>query len=98
MALSGCFSPQTTRSPDVRRGQLPREHASSQRQGFELHDPLPSEDLGPFTDTRPRAYNQTRTMPRRAMENYFAPELGGYNNGVTPAAPPAGFSDTGDPN
>ena len=59
--------------PDLFRGQLPREHAATQRQGFEMYDPLPSEDLGPFTDTRPRAYNQQRTIPRRTMDNYYSP-------------------------
>src|SRR5690606_20733909 len=77
-AVTGCISSETTRMPDLFRGQLPREHAATQRQDFERHDPLPSEDDGPFTDTRPRAYRQQRTMPRRAMDNYYSP------NGYTP--------------
>ncbi len=61
--------------PDIFRGQLPREHAATQRENFEVHDPLPSEDIGPFTDTRPRSYNIQRAVPRRAKDNYFAPGL-----------------------
>jgi len=62
--------------PDILQGRLPREHASSQRTGFELNDPLASDDLGPDTDTRPRSYYQQRTIPRRAAENYFSPQFG----------------------
>jgi len=84
--------------PDLFRGQLPREHAATQRQGFEMYDPLPS-DAGPFTDTRPRAYNQQRTMSRRAKDNYYPPN--GYlpNSGAVPqSSRPDDFSGTVDAN
>ncbi|TWU07197.1 hypothetical protein CA54_56020 [Symmachiella macrocystis] len=96
-AAMGCSSA-TTQTPDLFRGQLPREHAATQRQGFEMYDPLPS-DAGPFTDTRPRAYNQQRSMPRRAKDNYYPP--GGYlpSNGAVPqSSRPDDFSGTVDTN
>ena len=91
--VTGCISSSTTRTPDLFRGQLPREHAATQRQSFEMYDPLPT-DEGPFTDTRPRSYNQQRTMPRRAMDNYFPP------GGVCPpqSSLPDDFSGTVDVN
>ena len=97
LVITGCLSPENVRTPDILRGQLPTEHASKQRRDFEIHDPLPSEDIGPATNTRPRAFRIQRAQPRRALENIPRNSLL-PNNATDSTYPPTGFPGTVNPN
>jgi len=99
LMMVGCVSQGNVRTPEILQGQLASEHAAVQRRNFEIHDPLPSEDIGPFTDTRPREYRIQRAEPRRAVENYYDPRLQTMPSGAVPrsTSPTAEFSGTVDP-
>lgn len=98
LAVSGCFSAETVRMPDLLQGRLPSQHAATQRRDFEKHDPLPSEDIGPFTDTRPRSFRIQRALPRRAVENMPYNSLLPSGSAPRTTSPIVEFPNTVNPN
>ena len=77
---SGCLNPATTRLPTCAVGA-----PWAERQSMGHYDPLPDPNLGPETNSRPRAFREPRTQERQAVEGNLMPG--------PPAAPIApGFS------
>ena len=60
--LAGCAS-DGTRLPTLAYGD-PR----AERLAAEYHDPLPEQDIGPYTSARPRGFEHARSEPRRTLE------------------------------
>jgi len=63
--LTGCTSAQKSRTqlPSLAYGD-PR----AERRAYETHDPLPEENVGPYTGVLPRNFDLQRSEPRRTME------------------------------
>ena len=61
--LPGCINQWNTRLPQVRNAPPELEIRD-----FERNDPFADMELGPETFTRPRGFEQQRTLPRRMRE------------------------------
>lgn len=61
--LSGCLASGSVRLPECTPRSLSYERSEAR-----VHDPYPSEDIGPETFNRPPGFTQQRAAPRRVRE------------------------------
>lgn len=64
VAMAGCAADPGTRLPTIAANDPNQERAS-----YQLHDPLPEYDTGPFGSSgRPRGFDVARSGPRKAVD------------------------------
>jgi hypothetical protein len=64
LLLTGCAADPGTRLPSIAANDANQERAS-----YQLHDPLPEYDTGPFGSSgRPRGFDVSRSGPRKAVD------------------------------
>lgn len=64
VAMTGCAADPGTRLPTIAANDPNQERAS-----YQLHDPLPEYDTGPFGSSgRPRGFDVARSGPRKAVD------------------------------
>lgn len=80
--VCGCLNPFTTKLPSVH----PR-HPEAEKKSYQLHDPYPSEELGPETLSRPRGFDVPRSEQRRALESQMLPQTPPNETPATPRHP-----------
>lgn len=96
LLCAGCFSPRTTRLPNLVPGNNRIE-----RQAAQTKDPYPIADLGPELDSRPREFLEPRSQARLSKDKFYTwvrPELRaapGYGPTSTTVPPWMAASPTG---